>query len=54
MLFHPGAGRQKEGMSFRFLDHTADIGVEVEGVTLADLFRQGAAASSPSLRTTPP
>jgi len=31
-------------MSFRFLDHTADIGVEVEGVTLADLFRQGAAA----------
>ena len=44
MLFHPGAGRQKEGMSFRFLDHTADIGVEVEGATLADLFRQGAAA----------
>ena len=31
-------------MSFRFLDHTADIGVEVEGETLADLFRQGAAA----------
>ncbi|MDI9570565.1 MAG: archease [Pseudomonadota bacterium] len=31
-------------MSFRIIDHTADMGVEARGATLADLFRQGAAA----------
>jgi len=31
-------------MGCRLLDHTADIGVEVDGATLVDLFRQGAAA----------
>ena len=31
-------------MGYRILDHTADIGMEVESATLMDLFREGAAA----------
>lgn len=31
-------------MGYRILDHTADIGVEVDGATRSDLFREGAAA----------
>jgi len=31
-------------MGYRILDHTADIGVEVDSATLRDLFREGAAA----------
>ncbi len=31
-------------MGYRIIDHTADIGVEVEGATRTDLFREGAAA----------
>jgi len=31
-------------MGYRILDHTADIGIEVHGATLADLFSQAAFA----------
>jgi SHS2 domain-containing protein len=32
------------GMGYRILDHTADIGIEVHGATLTDLFSQAALA----------
>lgn len=40
----PFKGRGGVGMGYRILDHTADIGVEVHGATLADLFAQAALA----------
>jgi len=40
----PEYSRVGVGMGYRILDHTADIGFEVHGATLADLFSQAAFA----------
>ena len=40
----PFKGRAGVGMGYRILDHTADIGIEVHGSNLSDLFSQAALA----------